>query len=203
MDFTWEPGAETLVPGSNGSGRTSVFDARERVRNWTLGWEHVSTTIRKAEARALLAAGGETHLIVMVDADGGDHASARRQLLNALDGTPRDQVEANERWLLVSPAWELENWVGCLEGRAVTEARDPGLSLDHDKACRAAARALADRCGRGRTRPERVAVAGDGLRGVASVRGAQRALAERERERRGLEGVSEPFPVAGADRTRT
>lgn len=45
VDFTWEPGKETLVLGYNGSGKTSIFDALEIIRNWNLGWEHVLDTV--------------------------------------------------------------------------------------------------------------------------------------------------------------
>ena len=34
VDFTWEPGSETLVLGYNGSGKTSALDAIDLVRDW-------------------------------------------------------------------------------------------------------------------------------------------------------------------------
>lgn len=99
-----------------------------------------------SEASAMLQAGAETHLIVMVDADGSTYGDVRNQLLRTLDEPLRGRVEADRRWLLVSPAWELENWVHCLMGSNVTEERDLGLAFRWDKDCRPAARLLAEHC---------------------------------------------------------
>lgn len=37
VDFTWEPGPETLVLGYNGSGKTTALDAIDVIRRWVLG----------------------------------------------------------------------------------------------------------------------------------------------------------------------
>ena len=39
VDFTWEPGKETLVLGYNGSGKTSALDALNVLMNWVWGWD--------------------------------------------------------------------------------------------------------------------------------------------------------------------
>ncbi len=41
VDFTWEPGAETLILGYNGSGKTSALDAMDLIRAWSCGWERL------------------------------------------------------------------------------------------------------------------------------------------------------------------
>ena len=105
------------------------------------------------EARGLLRQGAETHLIVMVDADGWTYADVREQLLRTLDDDLRARFEASGRWMLIAPNWEMEHWVHCIEGREVTEERDLKLSFRWDKECRPAARRLAELCAKGQPLP--------------------------------------------------
>jgi predicted ATPase len=39
VDFTWEPGPESLVLGANGSGKSTAIDALNLIRNFACGWE--------------------------------------------------------------------------------------------------------------------------------------------------------------------
>src|SRR2546430_2017385 len=45
VDFTWEPGTETLVLGYNGSGKTTAIDAIDTIRSWAWGWERLKALI--------------------------------------------------------------------------------------------------------------------------------------------------------------
>jgi len=48
VDFTWEPGKETLVLGYNGSGKTSALDAIDLIRRWVKG-AHLGETLSENE----------------------------------------------------------------------------------------------------------------------------------------------------------
>lgn len=49
VDFTWEPGAETLVLGYNGSGKTTVLDAIDIIRGWAWGWERLPELLSREQ----------------------------------------------------------------------------------------------------------------------------------------------------------
>jgi predicted ATPase len=45
QDFTWQPAAESLVLGYNGSGKTTVMDALEVVRSWAWSWDRLENLL--------------------------------------------------------------------------------------------------------------------------------------------------------------
>lgn len=49
VDFTWEPGEETLVLGYNGSGKTSALDALDSARKWAVGEWRIDQSFRPRE----------------------------------------------------------------------------------------------------------------------------------------------------------
>lgn len=98
------------------------------------------------EVRALLAQGAETHLVVLMDADGRPYAENQKLLLKKLTPFEVRALQKPGRWLLICPNYELENWARNLDGWAVNEGRDLTLAYGDDSDCRAAARKLADAC---------------------------------------------------------
>ena len=98
------------------------------------------------EVRSLLQQGAETHLFVLMDADGLSYESNLKALMDTLSPTLLHEVSETGRVHLICPNYELENWCRHLEGRAVTEARDLKLEYKRDSDCRDAARTLADAC---------------------------------------------------------
>ena len=99
-----------------------------------------------AEVRALLASEAETHLLVLVDADGDTLEHNIEALLGTLDAEMRARISENDRWLAICPNWEIENWIRHLEGKPVTEELRPQLALTQPSECRDVARTLADQC---------------------------------------------------------
>jgi hypothetical protein len=105
------------------------------------------------QARAIVQSGAEAHLFVLVDADGDTREQNERALLDRLDIDLRTRLETTGRFLLICPNWEIENWIACIDGRTVTEDRDPSLRLKHASDCRPTARHLADECQQDRAIP--------------------------------------------------
>gem|GEM_PF-3352880 len=101
------------------------------------------------EVRTLLRQGAETHLLVLMDADDESYERNLNDLLKRLTSEEKQALLALNRFHLICPNYELENWCRHLEGRLVTEARDLSLTYKEDSDCRDAARFLADCC-RGR-----------------------------------------------------
>lgn len=98
------------------------------------------------ESKALLGAGAETHLLVLIDADGKSHEKNEQYLMGGLDAQLRGRLKQNGRYLIVCPNWEIENWIESLAGRAQTEDRDRGSRQEQSSACKPVARKLADDC---------------------------------------------------------
>jgi hypothetical protein len=98
------------------------------------------------EVRSLLNQGAETHLIVLMDADGDTFEDNRKLLVRKLTKGERARLTELGRFHLVCPNYELENWCRGLEGERVTEDRSLDLVYTHDKSGRDAGGTLAESC---------------------------------------------------------
>lgn len=103
----------------------------------------------RTEVQELLKQGAETHLFVLMDADGLTFEDNRRLLLSELTEEERTDLERLGRWHLVCPNYELENWCRNIEGSHFDEQRDVKLAYRNNSEAREAARTLADACKRG------------------------------------------------------
>jgi len=98
------------------------------------------------QVKGMLDQGAETHLLVLMDADGQSYASNEIRLLSSLDPTTRTKLQMIGRWHLICPQYELENWCRHLEGQEVAETRNLALAYREDSDCRPVARKLAETC---------------------------------------------------------